>query len=398
MSYYHALATTPLRKEAAVPFRAIGRSLFRRGLWGTAARGGEVLAANGGRFAGLGGALQTGGKAMQSVSPYLTTYGMVGMVGEPLGLDLPGSHLALNVGAPGWGAAFTLPGAIRSARLASGKYDGAIQNDVMEGARRAGQEWITATQMNGQAAYDPAAYVRFLQENGIDTESAGAYFGQNPTQRPGMWKRLGNVFENPTGNVIPEVRERIYGQMFKQSSFNEFEKSAWSLLKNVPRAYGLLRAGGTGVIRSGVGAMRVGVRQTAPMQFLKAHPNIGKWGGRAVSTGMLGLAGLDAADAIGSDTPYDQMAVQQEGYDGAQAAIRHNLSNLTPFQQHMARFDPSLAVNALEGRLPGSIAAWEQANGMPYQTGFLGGMQNAWNGRGNPTYYSYDAAGNENYL
>jgi hypothetical protein len=206
------------------------------------------------------------------------------------------------------------------------------------------------------------------------------------------------VFENPTGNVIPEVRERIHSQMFKGASLekNAFWGSAARLAGR--SAWQSLRGQGKNVVSAGWGAAKANMGATAPGRFLARHPNIGKWGGRTLNAGMLGLAAYDTADAVGSETPYDQTAVQQEGYDGAQAAIRHQLSNLTPFQQHMARLDPSLAVNALEGRLPGSVAAWEQANGMSYQPGFLSGIQNAWTGRGNPTYYSYDAGGNEHYL
>ncbi len=395
MSFYHALAN-PLQKEAALPLRAIGRSLWNRGLWGTAARGGEVLAARGGRFQGLGNAIQSGGNAMKDVSPYLAAYGAAGMVGQPLGYDLPGSSLAFNVGAPGWGALMTAPNAIRSARLSTGKYNDAIKADAERGASRAAQDWITATQHDGQTAYDPAAYVRFLQENGFDTEAAGKYFGEDPVRRPGMWKRLGNVFENPTGNVLPEVREQIHGRITKQASFDWMEKAAMALAAR--GAWAAARGAGTGVLRSSARAGGAAWKASAPGRFMTRHPNVGKWGGRTLNAGMLGLSAYDTADAVGSDTPYDPNAVAQEGYDGMQAAIRSRLAAMTPFERQMVQFDPSLAVNAMGTQMPGAVSAWEQANGMPYQRGFLGDMQNAWQSRGTPTFYSTDATGAPQYL
>ncbi len=128
------------------------------------------------------------------------------------------------------------------------------------------------------------------------------------------------------------------------------------------------------------------------------HPNVGKWGGRTLNAGMLGLSAYDTADAVGSDTPYDPNAVAQEGYDGMQAAIRSRLAAMTPFERQMVQFDPSLAVNAMGTQMPGAVSAWEQANGMPYQRGFLGDMQNAWQSRGTPTFYSTDATGAPQYL
>jgi hypothetical protein len=63
----------------------------------------------------------------------------------------------------------------------------------------------------------------------------------------------------------------------------------------------------------------------------------------------------------------------------------------------------------MDGQLPGAIAGWEQQNGQAYQPGVLGALSQigqsiggavsgAWNGRGTPGFYSYDGAGNANYL
>jgi hypothetical protein len=398
MGAYHALAT-PLHKQAALPLGAIGRSLMSRGLWGTAARGGQKLAQGGGRYAALGGHLATGASAMRKASPYLAGYGIAGMVADPLGYNLPGSSLAFNVGAPGWGALITAPSLIRSGRLATGNYNDDIERDARSGAQLAGRGWIQATQQHAPSAYDPGEYVRFLQANGIDTESAGRYLGGQRPQQPGMWRRIGNAFENPTGNVVPEVQQRIYDNMFKGASYTE-KNAFWGQAARLAgrTAWQALRGQGKNVASAGWGATKANLRATAPGQFLARHPGVGKWGGRALTTGMIGLSAVDGYDAITSDKPYDEVAVQQEGYDGAQAAIRDRLSKMTPFQRRMAQFDPSLSVHALEQQMPGTIASWEQASGSPYQPGILGGVQQAWQGRGTPSFYSFDGAGNPQYI
>lgn len=409
MGAYHDLAN-PLRKEAALPIAAIGRSLMRRGLWNSVARGGEMLANKGGRYATAGGLLSSGAKGVGKVAPYLTGYGIAGMVADPLGYNLPGSNLAFNIGAPGWGAVATAPSLVRTGRLATGKYDDSIEQDAMAGARIGGSQWIEATRQHAPSAYDSDAYVRFLQQNGIDTSAADRYLGPGRIQPQGMWRRVGNVFENPTGNVVPEVRQRIYDSMFKGAAYTELEKSAFipTALRLGSKAYRGFRAAGAGRIQSGLRSLRVGTGLTRPQA-----QNIGKWGGRTLTAGMLGMAAMDGYDAVTSDKPYDELAIQQEGYDGAQAAIRDRLSKMSPFQRRMAQLDPSLAVNALEQQLPGSVAEWERAKGQSYTPGLMGGLQqlwntyqpvvsggirNAWDSRGTPNFYSTDAAGNNHYL
>lgn len=407
MSHYHVLAN-PLTKEAMPLVRAAGRSLMSKGLWRTAARGGEKLAERGGALGHAGTALQTGASAMHKASPYLAGYGLAGMVASPFGYDLPGSSLAFNVGAPGWGALTVAPNAIRSARLAGGGYNDAIKQDVQRGAQQAGTDWITATQADGRNAYDPASYQKFLQDNAVGTSGADRYLGNEPVQQQNWWHRLGNTFENPTGNVMPAVQQGVYDQMRKGAS--EMEKEAWSLAaKAVAPAFRASRAAGAGNARSGYRALRQGFRELPPAQFLRAHPNVGKWGGRALTTGFIGLSAVDGYDAATSEKPYDEQQVMQEGYDGGQAGIRQGLAGMTPFQRRMAQFDPSLAVQRMDGKLPGAIANWEQQSGQTYQPGILGSLSQvgqsvggavsgAWNGRGTPGFYSYDGAGNTNYL
>ena len=404
MSHYHALVN-PLTKEAMPLVRAAGRSLMSKGLWRTAARGGEKLSQSGSRFAHLGGGIQTGASAMRKASPWMTGYGVAGAVGAPFGYDLPGSSLMLGLGAPGWGLAAAVPGAVRSGRLATGDYNDAIKQDAQRGAQQAGTDWIAATQADGRNAYDPASYQKFLQDNAVITSGADRYLGGDPVRRPNWWHRLGNTFENPTGNVIPEVRQGIHDQMRKGASAMEKEAMAAA----AKAAWTLARGAGRGRVGSGLSATGAGWGASAPGKFLKARPSVGKWGGRALTTGLIGLSAVDAYDAVTSEKPYDEQQVMQEGYDGGQAGIRQGLAGMTPFQRRMAQFDPSLAVQRMDGQLPGAIANWEQQNQRAYQPGVLGtlsqvgqsiggAVSGAWNGRGTPGFYSYDGAGNTNYL
>jgi hypothetical protein len=424
MSFYHTLAD-PLTKESMQIAKTVGRSLLNRGTWGTVGRVGEKLADKGGRVGSFGKGLTTTATGIGKASPWLLGYGMTGLYGDLTGkFDLPGSNLAFNLSTPMIGAAMSAGPLIQSMRLSGGKYDARIKEDAQQGARQAGSDWITATQRNGQAAYDPAAYQRLLQENNVDTSAADRYLNREPVQRPSWWRRFGNAFENPTGNVLPEVQQGIYDQLNKGASV-EMEKEAmmaaargaWRLSRGVgqevARGSGFAKGplGGElgNFLRSGRRAGMAGLRASAPANWMRAHPNAGKYAERGLNTAFIGLGGWGAYDALTSDKPYDEQAVMQEGYDGAQAGIRKGLAGMTAFERSMARMDPSLAVSRMEGKLPGSIANWERQNGQAYQPGFMGSLSQigqaiggsvggAWNNRGTPGFYSYDSAGNTNYL
>lgn len=411
MSFYHELAD-PLTKEAMPLLKTVGRSLLNRGAWGTAARAGEKLVERGGRLGQAGGYLATGAGAMQKASPYLLGYGLTGLVGQVSGkFDLPGSSLAFNAAAPGWGALTAAAPAIQSARLATGKYNDQIKADAQRGATQAGTDWITATQRNGQTAYDPAAYTRMLQENGFDTEAADRYLDGGPAQQPGWYRRLGNVFENPMGNVMPEVQRGIYDQLHKGASEMEKEamaaaaKAAWKLSRSV----GAAAPEFANFARSGLRAGKAGWQASAPSMYMRANPWAAKLPGRALNTAFIGSSLYGIGDAATSEKPYDEAQVIQAGYDGGQAGIRQGVAGMTPFQRQMVKWDPSLAVQRMEGQLPGAIAGWEQQNSQAYQPGFLGAMSQfgqsiggaasaAWNVRGTPEFYNYDGEGAAKYL
>lgn len=405
MSPYLALAGPS--KEAALGgglLRRGAKSLFRNGFWSTAARGGEKLVARGGRGAILGKGIAGTANTVKKVSPVLGAYGMAGMVADPFGYDLPGSELAFNTAMPGWGALVSAPGAIRSGRLASGDYDAAIKEDAQAGARYAGQHFIEATQRDGRTAYDADSFKKFLDANGIDTRSAERYTNGEPLPRPSWWHRLGNTFNDPTANVIPHVQQGILDQMNKGAS-DEMEKQAWMAAARgawkLRRAVGSSAARGVGLGKGALGAEtgnRAHAAWDATKAVAKARPTFNRVAGGAFTTAMVGSSALDGYDAVTSDKPYDEERIQQEGYDGAQAAIRDRLSKLTPFERRMAQMDPSLSVNRLEQQMPGSIAGWEQQKGQPYQQGILGSVSQAWQGRGTPEFYSTDSSGNRHYL
>jgi hypothetical protein len=409
MSHYHALAD-PLTKESMQLAKAVGRSLLNKGVWGTAARAGDNLGARGGRIGSFGKGLGATSRGIGRASPWLLGYGLTGMYGDMSGkFDLPGSNLAFNISTPVIGAALSAGPLIQSMRLSGGKYDDRIKQDAQQGARQAGTDWITATQRNGQAAYDPAAYQKLLQESNLDTSAADRYLNREPVRRPNWWRQLGNAFENPMGNVMPEVQQGIYDQLYKGASA-EMEKAAWAkALKLGQRAFARSRSAGGGLGSSGWRALGTARAAAPPFKWLRAHPNFGKYSNIGVNTAFVGLGGYGAYDALTSDKPYDEQAVMQEGYDGAQAGIRKGMTGMTPFERSMARLDPSLAVMRMDGQLPGAITNWERQNGQAYQPGFMGSLSQigkaiggsvsgAWNNRGTPGFYSYDSAGNTNYL
>lgn len=409
MSYYHALAD-PLTKESMQLAKTLGRSLLNRGTWGTVGRVGEKLADKGGRMGVFGRGLSATSRGIGKASPWLLGYGLTGMYGDLTGkYDLPGSNLAFNISTPVLGAAFSAGPLIQSMRLSGGKYDARIKEDAQRGAQQAGTDWITATQRNGQAAYDPAAYQRLLQENNVDTSAADRYLNGDPVKRPNWWRRFGNAFENPMGNVLPEVQQGIHDQMRKGASA-EMEKEAWAkALKLGQRAFARSRSAGGGVIGSGWRALGTARSAAPPSKWLRAHPNVGKYTGHGVNAAFLGLGGYGAYDALTSEKPYDEQAVMQEGYDGGQAGIRKRLAGMTPFERRMAQMDPSLAVLRMDGKIPGAIANWEQQNGQAYQPGVMGSLSRigksiggaatgAWNDRGKPEFYSYNSAGSADYL
>lgn len=408
MSRYHDLAG-PMEKEAMPLLRAAGRSLLTKGVWGSAAKAGEKLALRGGRTGQWGQRLTSGANAMKRISGPMMAYGAAGMVGDVTGAyDLPGSTLAFNIGMPGIGLAAAVPAAIRSARLAGGGQNEAIANDARAGARQAGVDWIDASQDDGRTAYDPVAYQKYLQGYGMDTSQADRYLNGNPVPQRNWWQRLGDSVTDPTQAMMPEVQRQIYDQMRKGASMEKVAwaaamKAAWKGSRAViPAALSPTYKAGpsAGLWRSGRNAIRAGVDTTTSGRFINRQLDKVPGGAfNALTTvPFVGYGVIDGIRALGEDQSYDSDAVQQEGYAAAQAAIRERMAKMSPWERQMVQFDPSLAVQGLENKMPGSIAGWEQQRGQAYQPGILSGVRQAWSGRGTPEFYSYDGAGNANYL
>lgn len=358
MSSYHALSSHGLKKQAANPFYSAGRHLLTRGFWPTLERAGARLASGGGRYAHLGGKVEAGARRIGKVAPWLEGYGMVGMAAPIFGHELPGSEFALAVGDPFYSGVYAVPELIRTGRLSSGKYDQAIEQDAKEGARLAGSQWMDTINYDPRAAYDTNAYLGVLRTGGVDTESAGKYLTPGQIHQPSTYHKIFNSITDSNANLIPEVQQRIYNTLNKSASI-------WG-----------------------------GVKKIAPMLLPAA---------------VLGGGAYNTYDAITSDKPYDVEAVKQEGADAAQAAIRRSIDSMSPYQRMMVRLDPSLAVQEMEKKLPGTVGMWEQMSGSPYQPGVLSGMRSAfgalsngirdtWNSRGVPKFYSTDAYGNQIYL
>jgi hypothetical protein len=207
----------------------------------------------------------------------------------------------------------------------------------------------------GPAAYDPDAYMEYLRGAGIATSGYSKYLSAERPKNPNWWHQLENAFSDANGNVLPEVQGRIYDNLHKNAS-----------LATLAQSNGLKWA------KKGLGAL---------------------W-----HTGMYALPAYGIYSALTADKPYDEELVRQEGYAGAQAGIQKRLSTLSPFERQMLRLDPSLATSGLESAIPGATAQWEKNTGQKYSPGFLGGVLEAWNKRGTPSFYSTDATGRSVYL
>ena len=327
------------------------KSLYNNGVWGTASK----LAERGVAQKGAVGSLARGTKSVADhmngpIGTGLGLYGMAGMTAPLTGIDLPGSSLAMNVGMPGIGAAYTAGSLINTARLGSKKNQLAIRRDAEEGARSAGADFISGVDMDPGVTQGAGQYRKFMTDHGVDFKGADTY-RDNAYARPmGKWKMLQSAFENPQDIVNHRVRSAIQDQLSKHAGIGSVLGKVWN------------------------GA------------------------GHVMKPLMVGGAAVGLGDAILSDKPYDAEAVQAEGRSGAQAGIQKRLDAMTPMERFGARLDPSLAAQAAEKRIPGSIAAWEKQTGQKFQPGLIASTMEAWRTGGKPKFYSTDAAGNRRYI
>lgn len=276
----------------------------------------------------------------------LGAYGMAGM-----GLDLPGSQLAMNIGMPGWGLATTAPNVIRSGRMTSQKNQDALKNDVMEGARYGTDDFMTAVNQEPALLRDPDGFKNFMKQR-TGGFAGQSYLDSKPTARPKGWELLRGLTSDSQGLIDQMTRRQI-----QQAMMGKQAGSKWNTAKAV---------GGGALALLGVGAA--------------------------------GSAAYDIGDSILGEKPYDADKAQQEGYAGAQAAIQKRLSGAKGWERLAMRLDPTLAVQGLERAMPGAVAHWQKSTGGKYTPGWLSSIHEAWRTGGKPSYYTTDAGGNSHYI
>jgi len=346
----------PMTKSAMPLLRAV-KSLATKGLWSRAAEAtGKRMAAHANAGTAAGRGLRAADWVSRQMSGGLGSaagyYGMAGMVSPMVGgPELPGSNLALNIGMPGLAALYGGAGAITAVRTASKKNQEKMLQDGLEGAREAGSHLISGINADPSMAYGPGRYLKFLEDNGIDTSGARGYMSGN--YRPlSWWERAGALFDNPQALIDDQIDKRIHGF---------FAGGGMSKRAGIPRL------------------VWDGAKKLLP------------WLWPTMAVGSVAHAAL-------RDKPYDVSAVQQKGYSAATAALQQRLNGMGWMERMALRMDPTLAVRSLEQHLPGSIAAWERGTGSRYNPGFLSNMADTWQNGSKPRYFSYDAAGNRNYI
>lgn len=350
-------------KQAALPLRSLwsgAKALAGNGVWksvgeSTAKR---MAAGNGGAMTrGLNSAARvmtgTPGKAMGA-------YGIAGMLSPLAGIDLPGSQLAMNATMPVWGLASMAAPAITGARMADKQNQDALKNDTLEGARRAGQDFITMLHGRPDALASGKAYRDALGQAGVNLSGTDSYLNNEYGHReqPGWFRRLAGFITDPQEAINYATREKIQAEFNKQAAF--IPGAAKALGKSFSRVGG------------GIG------RAFTPLAML------------ATGAGVVGAAT--------ADKPYDADAAMQEGYAAANAAISKKLDNQTMLQRIAMRADPTLAVGKLQQLDPNLVTQWENSTGMKYRPGWLSSIKDAWTTGGRPSYFTYDAAGDRHYI
>jgi hypothetical protein len=317
------------------------RSLWRKGAWGTLQRAATKGVARGG----------TVGRLSKATLPVANV--MSGKVGTGLGLygltslafpDLPGSTLALNLSMPILGGMAAAGNLTRARRAGSEGGQAAIKKDMEAGASRAVQDFISGLYVNPSVAGDVDAYRTFSKQIGRGMDAADTYTkgGYRPM---GNLSTLQNLFANPDELIKNRVRTQTQ-----------------QLLPGIMK-------------QAGIGGKLMG--------GLK----------------VLGIGGatLGLGNAIFGQKPYAENAIQNEGYAAAQAAIQNRLKNMSSFERAAVRLDPTLAIDAVDKKLPGVVKEWESKFG-PRQLGMLATIKDKFTNPASAKFYSTDVAGNRHYI
>jgi hypothetical protein len=338
-----------LEKNAGSVGRLLGagvKSLWHNGAWNTLghaatkgiARGGAV-----GQAAKM--ALPVANTMGGTAGKALGWYGVAGLASPALGVDLPGSSLAMNLGMPIIGAMHSGANLINASRAGSAQGQAAIQKDVETGAGRAAQDFISGLHIDPRVANDPEAYRSFSEQIGRGMRSADTYArgGYKPM---GGFSQLQHIFEGSDDLIKNRVRMKIQGQL-----------------------PALMKGAGIGSI---IGNTMKGL---------------------SVAGATAGLG-----SAILSKKPHDAEAMQNEGYSAAQAAIQNRLKNMSSVERMATRWDPTFAADAIAKKFPGVMKSWESQYG-PLQRGGLSSLVNNFqNGGTGAKFYSTDAAGTRNFI
>ena len=265
-------ATLEKQANAGRLIRAGVGSLWRDGAWKTLGR----VAAKGIKHPGLVGNMARRAQPLARVmdgraGKALGLYGIAGMASPLMGVNLPGSSLAMNLGMPILGAMNTATNLITGGRAASAEGKAAIKNDLEAGASRAAQDFISGLHVDPRVASDADAYRAFSEQIGRGMGGADAYTS-------GQYKPMGNLaflqnlFENPNEVIQNKVRMQVQQRL-------------------------------------------PGIMKTAMLG------RVGGVFGNALKGLAVGGATLGLGSAIFGKHTHDSEAVQNEGYAAAQAAI-----------------------------------------------------------------------------
>ena len=341
----HPFALLEKRAGAGGLLTAGAKSLWRSGAWKTLGKMTEKGITHGGNIGRMSQLTQPVANAMSGrLGHTLTAYGLAGMAAPVFGVDLPGSHLALNLGMPIIGAMNSGASAITAARANSEKGRAAIQQDVQTGAGQAAQDFISGLHVNPGVASDADVYRNFSEQIGRGMTGADKY--TNSGYKPsGVFSTVKNLFEDPD-----------------------------ELIKNRTRHY---------------------IQQRMP-ELLKGA-GIGRLMGRAMTGLTVGGATLGLGSSIFGKNTHNAEDMQNEGYSATQAAIQNRLKNMTSLERMAVKMDPTLAANGVAQKFPEAFKAWEAKYG-PLQRGMIASTVNAFRNPGPAKFYSTDAGGNKNFV
>ena len=250
----------------------------------------------------------------------------------------------MNLAMPILGGMTTAGNLTRAGRAGSEAGQAAIKKDMEAGASRAVQDFISGLHINPNVANDVEAYRSFSSQIGRGMDAADTYAngGYRPMSRTSS---LQNLFANPDELIKNKVRMQTQ-QMLP------------TLMK---------QAGIGGKLMGGLNALAIGG------------------------------ATLGLGNAVFGKKPYDENAIQNEGYAAAQAAIQDRLKNMSTFERMALRWDPTLAVDAVGKKFPGAVKEWEGKFG-PLQRGMLASIKNNFTNPAATKFYSTDFAGNRNFI